>query len=183
MQENQDQRDGDIAVILPAAGESLRLLGEVRKPYRKIAGEPIIFRTLRKFSQAPGVGEIILAVHPDDIEWVRDRDWESFSAAGATLAVVGGSNRAESVWNAIQTVSARASYIAVHDAVRPFVSPDLLAALFATARRRRAAVPVVPMVDTTKRVEGDQVILTLPRLGMMRVQTPQVFQSDLLIEA
>lgn len=174
---------GDIAVIIPAAGQSVRMDLDVRKPYLPLNGEPIILRTIRKFARFPEVLEILLAVHPDDLETVRGEWWDRLRAAGCTLAVAGGATRAESVWNAIQTVSARAEYIAVHDAVRPFVADDVVKALFSTARRRGAAVPVVPLVDTPKRIEGDLVVETPRRLGLMRVQTPQVFESDLIIEA
>ncbi|MCL2000807.1 MAG: 2-C-methyl-D-erythritol 4-phosphate cytidylyltransferase, partial [Planctomycetes bacterium] len=72
---------------------------------------------------------------------------------------------------------------AVHDAVRPFFSLDAVSALFAIARRRGAAGPGIPLSDTLKQVEGDVVTETPRRAGLMRVQTPQVFRSDLLIEA
>ena len=173
----------DVAVILPAAGQSLRMGDGARKPFLELAGEPILLRTVKRLAGAPGILEIILAVHPDDLDAVQGEWWERLAGAGAALAVAGGVSRAESVWNAMQVVPARAELIAVHDAVRPFVSPDILKALFSTARRRGAAVPVVPLVDTPKRVEGDSVVETPRRLGLMRVQTPQVFASDLLIEA
>ena len=173
----------DVAVILPAAGQSLRMGGGARKPFLELAGEPILLRTVRRLAKAPGVLEIVLAVHPDDLEAVQGEWWERLAEAGVTLAVAGGVSRAESVWNAIQVVSAKAELIAVHDAVRPFVSPDILKALFSTARRHGASVPVIPLVDTPKRIEGDSVVETPLRLGLMRVQTPQVFASNLLIEA
>ena len=173
----------DIAVILPAAGQSLRMGMGTREPFLKIGGEPILLRTIKRLAAAPGVLEIILVVHPDDLDAVQGEWWERLAAAGATLAVAGGASRADSIWNAIQVVSARAEMIAVHDAVRPFVSLDILKALFSTARRHGAAIPVVPLTDTPKRIEGDKVMETPRRLGLMRVQTPQVFSSDLLIEA
>jgi 2-C-methyl-D-erythritol 4-phosphate cytidylyltransferase len=177
------ERPGDVSVIIPAAGASNRMGGDVRKPFLELNGEPIILRTCRRLASAPGVFEIVLAVHPDDLESVQGPWWNAFAAAGATLAVAGGGNRAESVWEALQVVSARAALVAVHDAVRPFVRLDTLKALFSTARRRGAAVPVAPLVDTPKRIEGDRVVETPRRLGLMRAQTPQVFKSDLLIEA
>ncbi|MCC8189813.1 MAG: 2-C-methyl-D-erythritol 4-phosphate cytidylyltransferase [Planctomycetes bacterium] len=173
----------DVSVIIPAAGEGVRMGGDRRKPFLTLAGEPILFRTCRALRALPAVLEIIIAVHPDDLEEVQNARWDEARRAGVELAVAGGSCRAESVWNAMQVVSARAELIAVHDAVRPFVGGDLLAALVSTARKRGAAVPVVPMLDTPKRIEGDTVVETPRRTGLMRAQTPQVFQSDLLIEA
>lgn len=179
----EEEREGDVSVIIPAAGESLRMGSNVRKPFLELAGEPILVRTIRRLAGAPGVFEVIVAVHPDDLAPVGEEWGERLAAAGMTLAVAGARSRAESIWNALQVVSARAKYVAVHDAVRPLVPLDVIKALFSTARKRGAAVPVVPMVDTPKRVEGDRILETPRRLGLMRVQTPQVFESDLLIEA
>lgn len=180
---NHQERPGDVSVIIPAAGESLRMGADTRKPFLRLGGESILFRTCRMLSSLPGVFEIIVAVHPEDLHYVQDTIWEEAQAVGIELAVAGGATRAESVWNALQVVSARAQLVAVHDAVRPFLSLDVAKALISTARKRGAAVPVVPMVDTPKRIEGDVIVETPRRAGLMRVQTPQVFQSDLLIEA
>lgn len=177
------ERAGDVSVIVPAAGLGLRMGADIRKPFLKLGGESILFRACRRLARLDGVFEVIVAAHPDDLAYIRDDIWEEAAEAGVTLAVEGGKFRAETVWNALQVVSARAELVAVHDAVRPFFSADMAKALFSTARRRGAAVPVVPMRDTPKRVEGDIVIATPRRTGMMRAQTPQVFQSDLLIEA
>ncbi len=181
--EEDSVRSGDVAAIVPAAGLGLRMGGGVRKPFLELGGEPILFRTCRRLARAPGVFEIVAAVHPDDLAYLQEEKWEEAREAGITLAVAGGASRAETVWKALEVVSARAELVAVHDAVRPFFSLDTAAALFATARRRGAAVPVVPLSDTPKRIEGDVVVETVRRAGLMRVQTPQVFQSDLLIEA
>lgn len=185
MVENEEETDvhRDVSVIIPAAGESLRMGGSARKPFLSLGGEPILFRTCRALSKLPGLLEIVVALHPDDLDHIQNTLWEEARAVGIELAVAGGKSRAESVWNALQVVSARAELVAVHDAVRPFLSLDSARALLSTARKRGAAVPVVPMVDTPKRIDGDIVIETPRRAGLMRVQTPQVFQSDLLIEA
>lgn len=177
------ESEGDVGVIVPAAGLGLRMDSDTRKPFLALGGEPILFRTCRRLADIPGVLEIIVALHPDDVEYIQDEKWEEARAAGITLAVAGGGSRAESVWNALQVLSARAELVAVHDGVRPFLSIDVAKALISTARRRGAAVPVVPMVDTPKRVEGDVIVESPRRAGLMRVQTPQVFKSDLLIEA
>ncbi|MDR1612484.1 MAG: 2-C-methyl-D-erythritol 4-phosphate cytidylyltransferase [Planctomycetota bacterium] len=178
-----DGKTGDVSVVVPAAGESLRMGGDARKPFLAVMGEPIVVRTCRRLAETPGVFEIILVVHPDDLDSVQGEGWDALRAAGVELAVAGGRSRAESVWNGIQVVSARARIIAVHDAVRPFFPPDLARAVIGVARKRGGAIPVTPLTDTIKRVEGDVVVETPRRLGLMRVQTPQAFQSDLLIEA
>lgn len=184
MSEKRDEEaSGDVSVIVPAAGEGVRMGGGVRKPFLALAGESILFRTCRRLREASGVFEIIVAAHPGDVDYLRSELWEEASGAGVTLCVAGGASRAETVWNALQVVSARAELVAVHDGVRPFVTVDLFNGLIAVARKRGAAAPVVPLTDTVKRIEGDVVVETVRRAGLMRVQTPQVFRSDLLIEA
>lgn len=175
--------EGDVSVILPAAGEGERMGGDVRKPFLAVGGEPILFRTCRRLRLIPEIFEIIVAAHPDDLELLRDTRWEEAHAAGIELVVAGGKSRAQSVWNALEVVSARAELVAVHDAVRPFFPLDVVRALLSTARKRGAAVPIIPVGDTLKRIDGDRVTETASRVGVARVQTPQVFKSDLLIEA
>lgn len=174
---------GDVSVIIPAAGNGDRMGGKRHKPFLELGGEPILFRTCRALRRLPEVFEIIVAVHPDDLDYIRDEKWEEARAAGIELVVAGGSSRAQSVWNALEVVSARAELIAVHDAVRPFVPLDVARALISTARKRGAAVPIVPMGDTLKRIDGDRIVETPRRTGIARVQTPQMFHSDVLIEA
>ena len=174
----------NVSVIIPAAGTSTRMGGTVRKPFLPLAGEPILVRTCRAMAALPNVREVIVAAHPEDLPAIESDEWAGrLRDAGMTLAVAGGACRAESVWNALQVVSAEAEIVAVHDAARPFVSADVAAALVSTAARAGAAVPVVPLADTVKRIEGDRVTETPRRTGLMRVQTPQAFRSDLLIDA
>ena len=178
-----EENAGTVSVILPAAGSGERMGGDVRKPFLSLGGEPILFRTCRRLREVADVLEIIVAVHPDDLTYMQNDRWEEARQAGIELVVAGGKCRAQSVWNALEVVSAKAELVAVHDAVRPFVPVDVIRALISTARKRGAAVPIVPLGDTPKRIEGDRIVETPRRTGMVRVQTPQVFQSDLLIEA
>lgn len=183
MADDRGEREGDVAVIIAAAGLGLRMGGPVRKPFLELAGEPLLFRTCRRLASTPGVFELIVALHPDDVDFFQDDLGEKARECGVTLSVAGGPSRAESVWNALQVVSAKAEITAVHDAVRPFASADVCREVISAARRRGAAVPVTPLGDTPKRVEGDRVLETPKRLGMMRAQTPQAFRSDTLIAA
>lgn len=172
-----------VSVILPAAGESTRMGGPVRKPYLPLGGEPILLRTVRAMRALPGVGEVVLAIHPEDQGAMDGPEGDALRAAGVTLAVAGGDNRAESVLRAVEAADPMADLVAIHDAVRPFAPADMCKALFGLAMRRGAAVPILPLADTVKRIEGDTVLETIRRAGLVRVQTPQVVQRDLYIEA
>lgn len=183
LDDGYEESDLRVSVILAAAGEGSRMGGTVRKPLLALGGVPILLRTLRRLASIDLVQEILVAVHPEDVDAIRGSVWDAWMEAGATLLVAGGSSRAESVWNALQVTDPGADVVAVHDAVRPFVPVDLCRALFRMAHKRGAAVPVLPVQDTVKRIEGDAVIETPRRAGLVAVQTPQVVRRDLFINA
>jgi 2-C-methyl-D-erythritol 4-phosphate cytidylyltransferase len=100
------------------------------------------------------------------------------------VAVAGGETRADSVRAALAAVPADADIVVVHDAARPLASPLLFAAVIAAVRAGAdAAVPALAVTDTVKRVDGDRVIETVPREGLVVVQTPQAFRSGALRRA
>ncbi len=180
---NNDADAPTVSLIIPAAGDSTRMRASKRKPWLPLGGKPIILRTLELFHALPWVEEIVLVVNEADEEEANGPLWESLSARGVSMVVTGGANRAESVWNGLQVSDPSCEVVAIHDAVRPFISLDSCQAIMRTARDRGACVPVVPMQDTVKRIEGDKVTETIRRLGLMAVQTPQCFRRELLIEA
>lgn len=173
-----------LSAIIVAAGESGRFGGAERKPFALLAGEPLLVHACRACRQLPECGEIIVVLREDDRDRVLDGPlFDALDAAGMTMAVTGGDCRAASVWAGLEVMSAMSDLVAVHDAARPFLSADVAKVLVEMARKRGAAVPAIPMADTVKRVEGDVIVETPRRLGLVRVQTPQVFKSDLLIDA
>lgn len=175
--------DLSVTVILPAAGESSRMGLSTRKPFLPLSGITILERTCQRMMETKLVGEIVLAVHPDDLEAVQDQYEEKLMRVGVSMIVAGGRSRAESVWNALEVSDPSADVVAVHDAVRPFASVSLCRALFKLAHQRDAAIPASPVTDTIKRVEGDAVTETVRRLGLMQVQTPQAFRREMLLGA
>jgi len=173
----------NVSVIIPAAGASTRMGGDTRKPFMELCGEPILFRTCRRLKSFEGVTEIILAVHPEDLDYVQGELWDELSARGVNMVVAGGENRQDSVWRAFSACDPSADLVAIHDAVRPFITKEVAQMLFKTAMQRGAAVPIVPLSDTIKRTEADHVVETVPRRGLNRVQTPQVFERELFLDA
>ncbi len=178
-----DDMAPEVSLIIPAAGDSTRMGMTKRKPWLPLGGVPIILRTLSVFKEIDWVKEIVLVVNEQDEAEARGPQWEELRRHGVTMIVTGAENRAMSVFNGLQVTDPAAEVIAIHDAVRPFVSADTCKALFRTASKRGAAIPVTPVTDTIKRVEGDKVIDTPQRVGMMAVQTPQCFRREVLVEA
>jgi 2-C-methyl-D-erythritol 4-phosphate cytidylyltransferase len=165
-----------VAVILPAAGNSTRFGGPTKKPFLHLAGRPVWVHAAERFWHRPDVVAVLLAVAPAD-----RGEFQPYLQANARL-VDGGAERFESVANALAQVP-DCDLVAVHDAVRPLTSPELIDAVFAAAAEHGAALPAVPVADTLKRAAGDVVTETVPRAGLWQAQTPQVARRDWLADA
>lgn len=174
-----------VSVIIPAAGLGTRMgretSGTSRKQFMLLEGAPILIHTIRKFLLCPSVGDITVALRADDLEWARELIDRERPAKPVHL-VEGGDSRQESVENALASLDSP-DLVVVHDAVRPFVSPELVEAVIAEAAASGAAIAAIVPVDTVKRVRKARVRETLPREHLALVQTPQVFRFDLLKQA
>ncbi len=177
------------AAIIPAAGLGTRMgkpapevSGTSRKQFMLLAGEPILLHTIRKFVAAPAVDEILIALRPEDIdvfqEQLRRQDYPT-----PVRLVAGGRNRQESVGNCLALVDADTKVVAVHDAVRPFVTVSQIEQVLAEAVEKGAAILGLPPVDTVKLVERTLIQSTLFRERIVLAQTPQAFRLPLLRKA
>jgi 2-C-methyl-D-erythritol 4-phosphate cytidylyltransferase len=178
-----------VTVILPAAGLGTRMgravpekAGTSRKQFMLLEGSPILLHTIRKFASTPAVSEIVVALRPEDIEWVRELlRVEKFGKP--VRLVEGGDSRQESVEHALATLDAGTELVAVHDAVRPFIEHSVLDKVFAEAEENGAAIVGIVPVDTVKQVHRNKIRQTIPRERLILAQTPQVFGFDLLKSA
>lgn len=169
--------------IIPAAGSGSRFGGEVPKQFLVVAGAPILIHTLRRFEECTEIGAMIVALPTNEIdhfgEVVRQAGFEK-----PVRLVAGGAERSDSIRNAL--VAGRdydPEVVAVHDAVRPFVTSHQIAAVVARAREVGAAILALPATDTIKEVEAGLIQRTLDRRRIYRAQTPQAFRFDLLWRA
>jgi 2-C-methyl-D-erythritol 4-phosphate cytidylyltransferase len=177
-----------VAAIIPAAGLGTRM-GKVstdaaqgRKQFLRLGDSSVLIQTIRKFVAAQTISEILVAV--------RDDDRESFTAELAAhgfskpiRVTSGGRNRQESVESCLALVGPEVDMVAVHDAVRPLITPALIDKAVRQAESNGAVILGVPAVDTVKRVDQRVVHATLPREMIMLAQTPQVFRAELLRRA
>lgn len=171
------------AVIVPAAGQSARFGDKPKKPFAVLDGRPVVIRTLELFINRPDVVQTILAVAPQDMEEVKRKFTANLSFMGVKL-VEGGKERHETVAKALEHVKAEADFVAVHDAVRPCVTEEMIDRVFAQAEKSGAAILACPVAGTLKRVGTANVIEnTISREGLWEAQTPQVFRKDWLTEA
>ncbi len=138
---------------------------------------------VRALAAHPAVAQVVVAAPPDERDAVV-RALEQFPSAVPTTVVAGGATRQESVRLALASLPENISHVLVHDGARPLVPASVLDAVIeALAGGAPAVIPVVPVVDTIKRVDRGRVVATVPRAELCAVQTPQGFRRDVLERA
>jgi 2-C-methyl-D-erythritol 4-phosphate cytidylyltransferase len=170
------------AVILPAAGSSTRFGGREKKTFTNLDGRAVWIRSAELFCTRDDVGQVLLVIAPDDREMFLSKYSANLMFMNVTL-VDGGSERFESVANALAAVKPEIGYVAVHDAVRPCTPAKVIDDVFAMALKTGAALASIPVADTLKRVDQGLVTETIPRDALWQAQTPQAFRKDWLLEA
>ncbi|MGQ9671815.1 MAG: 2-C-methyl-D-erythritol 4-phosphate cytidylyltransferase [Candidatus Aminicenantales bacterium] len=166
-----------VSVILVAAGRGKRF-GSA-KQFARVGGRTLLDWCLERFIDHPEVDEIILVL-PDE-----RRKAEYLGRSEKITAVVrGGDKRQDSVRQGFEVLDPKKTrLVLIHDGVRPVVSPTLISRIINTTQRKKAVIPVVPIEDTIKEIAGDEVVRTLDRTRLCRVQTPQGFLYPLLKRA
>lgn len=167
----------DFTGVVVAAGDSSRFGGSVPKPYLPLAGRTVLERSIAALAGHDAVGGVIVVVAPDELDGARAD--EARRLPGVAQVVAGGATRSESVERGIEA-GVSTDYLLVHDAARPMAGPRLVDAVIRTARRHGAAVPVIEIPDTVKRLEREWIVETVDRSSLCRAQTPQGFRADWL---
>ena len=173
------------AVILPAAGKSTRFSDKEKKPFAALDGRPVWLRTAELFVSRDDVSQCILVIDPSDEEMVRRKYGANMAFLNISL-VHGGSERFESVANALKIVKDEVDFVAIHDSVRPCVTTELIDKVFQQAVKSGAAILALGMTDSLKRgSSSDPVVIeqSLPRERLWLAQTPQVFSTEILVTA
>ncbi|MCG5458450.1 2-C-methyl-D-erythritol 4-phosphate cytidylyltransferase [Micromonospora sp. PSH03] len=172
---------GDVAVLVPAAGAGVRLGPGRPKALRLLAGEPLLVHAVRRLAAAPSVHTIVVAAPATEVQAVR----ELLAPVAPVLVVPGGAERQASVAAALAAVPAGPTIVLVHDAARALTPSELVESVAAAVRGGRdAVIPVLPVVDTIKEVDADEVVLgTVDRSALRAVQTPQGFRRAVLSAA
>ena len=162
--------------VIVAAGSASRM-GGIDKVMAPIGGEPMIVRTVRTFQQCDAIREIVIVTRQDLIVPIMDlcHDFDKVQ-----MVIVGGASRPESVAAGLSALSDKVKLVAVQDGARPLVSWQVIDRTVRAANSYGAAAPAIPVKDTIKVVSGGIVKETPERSGLQAVQTPQVFDIDLL---
>ncbi len=172
-----------VAALIVAAGRGSRAGEGIPKQYRLLQGQPVLTRTLAGFLSHPGISHALVVIHPDDRD-LYEASVRSVAPLSSTLlpCVYGGDTRQDSVRSGLEALAdAAPDLVLVHDAARPFASPELIDRAIEAAGRWGAAVPGVPVTDTIKVIgKQSEVISTPDRATLRAVQTPQAFRFSLL---
>ena len=162
--------------VIVAAGTASRM-GGIDKVMAPLGGEPMVVRTVRAFQNCDGIREIVVVTRPDLIVPIRSL---CHSFPKLKIVVAGGKTRQESVSIGLSALSRRVKLAAIHDGARPLVSYEVIDRTVRAANTYSAAAPAIPVKDTVKVVQGAVVTATPHRENLRAVQTPQVFDIDLL---
>ena len=169
--------------IIAAAGAGTRMAGKRPKQFLELAGTPIIIHTLKAFERCDAIKEIIVVLSEEEVSgFLALANGHGIEKIAAV--VVGGATRAESVLNGLVTAGDRSpEIVAIHDGVRPFVTPEEISKTVAAAIEQGAAILVSPVVDTVKQVKNGEVQKTIERTELRNALTPQCFRYELLRRA
>ena len=162
--------------VIVAAGSASRM-GGIDKVMAELGGEPMVVKSVRAFQECDAIREIVVVTRPDLIVPIRDL---CIGFDKVTAVVAGGKDRPASVSNGLTALSDKVKLAAIHDGARPLISWQVIDRAVRAANTYSAAAPAIPVKDTIKMVQGGIVKETPERKHLYAVQTPQVFDFDLL---
>lgn len=167
-------------VVIVAGGKGLRMGGEIPKQFLPVKGKPVLMRTLERFREYSSDLQIILVLPEAQQEYWREL-CEQYSFDVEHRIANGGATRFHSVQNGLCLIPDDADgVVGVHDGVRPFVSTEVIARCYDTAREKKAVIPVMPVVETLRYIESEDKGHNVLRSDYRAVQTPQTFDIQLL---
>jgi 2-C-methyl-D-erythritol 4-phosphate cytidylyltransferase/2-C-methyl-D-erythritol 2,4-cyclodiphosphate synthase len=169
-----------VAAVIVAGGSGLRAGGEKPKQYQPIGGKPLIWWTLKAFSEHPGITH----VQPVIAQGHQAMFAEATGGLPVDVPVIGGATRQESCRIGIEAAARHDPHkVLIHDAARPFASRDLISHVIAWLDRHPGIIPCLPVADTLKYAPGGLVQRTVDRAGMWSAQTPQGFDFKAILAA
>jgi 2-C-methyl-D-erythritol 4-phosphate cytidylyltransferase len=176
-----DSSTAHLVAIIVAGGSSQRVGFD--KLFAPLAGKPVVAHSISAFESSAAVESIILVVRAERLadyaELIRSQGFRKVIAV-----IPGGGRRQDSVQRGLEQLPDKCDFVAVHDAARPLVRPELIQRIYECARAHGGAASGVPIIDTLKRVnEGQVVIGGVDRTNLFGVETPQIFRRQILEEA
>lgn len=171
-----------IGFIIVAGGSGRRMGAGIPKQFLPLGGRPVLLRTMEAIAAAVPEAETVVVLPAAHIGTLHEL-CERFGCTVRYRATAGGASRFESVEAGLKALPDDCSLIAVHDGVRPLVTADMIRRGLDCARTNRTAVPVIPVTDTIREVTAEGSSHTIDRSKLRAVQTPQIFDGELLRRA
>ena len=168
--------------VIVAAGKGLRLGNRIPKQFLALAEKPILARSLEAFDQHPQIAEIVVVGAADWLVYIEEQIIAPHGFRKVSRVVRGGKERQDSVAEGVLALPQSALPVLVHDAARPFVSAAVISRVIAGLPDADACIPTVPVADTIKEVKQGWVVRTLARDRLRKVQTPQGFWPQPLLQ-
>jgi 2-C-methyl-D-erythritol 4-phosphate cytidylyltransferase len=168
-------------VIIVAGGKGIRTGWDIPKQFLLLAGKPVLMHTINAFYEYDPAIRIILVL-PEDYTDYWSKLCSKFKFKIPYKVVTGGDTRFQSVRNGLKKV-VKGAIVGVHDGVRPLIETALIAKVYKTAEEKRGAYPVIPLIDSIRELVNKEESHSVDRKKYRLVQTPQVFWSDILIDA
>jgi 2-C-methyl-D-erythritol 4-phosphate cytidylyltransferase len=169
--------------IIVGGGKGKRIKGDLPKQFLSLGDKPILAHTVEKFEKCELIDEIILVVPEDYLSYCSQAVVDKFGYGKVKKIVCGGKERQDSVFLGLAACPQSTTTVAIHDAVRPLISPKKISESVKLCKEKKAVVVAVPPKDTIKRGEKGLVVTTLDRDKLWLIQTPQVFEYKLILDA
>ncbi len=174
----------EAVALIPAGGRGQRMGAPIPKQFLELGGVPILVHSLRVLQHSSRITDVIVAVPESERNFCLAEIVERYQFTKVKAVISGGPQRQDSVRLALQAAGTNHQLVLVHDAVRPFLTSNMVVDVLDRAAERGAALIALPMRDTVKRVGPDfQVKETVDRKGLWLAQTPQAFRAPLLHQA
>src|SRR6056297_3189926 len=171
------------AALIVAAGRGSRMMRDTPKQYLPLGGHAVLWHTVQAFLASPDINRVCVVIHPED-RALYDAAVAGIDDVRLAEPVSGGASRAASVRLGLEALQTdRPDHVLIHDAARPFCSPDLIAAVLAPLAEVEGAFAALPVVDALWKAEGSEALTPVPREGLWRAQTPQAFRYAAILAA
>ncbi len=177
-----------VNIIMAAAGKGTRAAQDINKVYADLCGKAVLVRSILPFLQIPQVKLVIVVISKDDVDLFNKivlKDESLIHVQSKIKYVIGGNTRQESVYNGLQNIDKDVDLVAIHDGARPLILKEDIISVMEIACKTGAAFLGVKVKDTIKQINAQKMTVkkTLKREELIAVQTPQIFQKDIIVNA
>lgn len=169
--------------VIAGGGSGNRFGSSTPKQFTMIAGAPLLIHTLRAFEKASAIEQVVVVLPQADLSFMEKSQLERYEISKVCSVVSGGQTRQASVTKGLEAILWRTDYVAIHDAARCMVTPDLIDRTVSACVNWDGVVLALPVRDTLKRVDGQKIIRTESRENLWGMQTPQVFRFPFILDA